>query len=153
MQLDQVKRRDFISLLGSAAAWPFAARAQPAASPRRIGFLLVGFSPDGKAAKSFRRGLTEAGYTEGLDVVIGWRVANGDYARVPELIADLIQRRVEEMVHEHSWYRSCQAFHIHYSHRNGSRPRPGRIRPSQKLGTSRRQRYRAFDAHRGPPSF
>jgi putative tryptophan/tyrosine transport system substrate-binding protein len=99
-----MKRREFIMLLGGAAAapavMPLAAHAQQAASPRRIGFLLVGFSPDSKAAESFRRGLREAGYTEGRDVVIEWRVASGDYARVPELIADLIQRRVEVMVHD-----------------------------------------------------
>jgi putative ABC transport system substrate-binding protein len=96
-----IGRRQFISLLGGAAAtWPLAARAQQVALPRRIGFLLVGFSPDSKAAESFRRGLREAGYTEGRDVVIEWRVADGDYARVPELIADLIQKRVEVMVHD-----------------------------------------------------
>jgi putative ABC transport system substrate-binding protein len=95
-----MRRREFITLGGATAAWPLATRAQPAVSPRRIGFLLVGFSPDSKAAESFRRGLMEAGYTEGRDVVIEWRVASGDYARVPELIADLIQRRVEVMVHD-----------------------------------------------------
>src|SRR4051812_5786113 len=96
-----IRRREFIFTLGgTAAAWPLAARAQQAAFPRRIGFLLVGFSPDSKAAESFRRGLREAGYTEGRDVVIEWRAASGDYARVPELIADLIQRRVEVMVHD-----------------------------------------------------
>jgi putative ABC transport system substrate-binding protein len=100
MHFDRLKRRQFITLLGGAAAWPVAARAQQAASPRRIGFLLVGFSPDSKAAESFRRGLREAGYDEGRDVVIEWRVANGDYTRVPELVADLIQRRVEVMVHD-----------------------------------------------------
>ena len=96
-----IRRREFIFTLGgTAAAWPLAARAQQAELPRRIGFLLVGFSPDSKAAESFRRGLMEAGFTEGRDVVIEWRVAGGDYARVPELIADLIQRRVEVMVHD-----------------------------------------------------
>jgi putative tryptophan/tyrosine transport system substrate-binding protein len=96
-----MRRRKFITLLGGAAAtWPLAARAQQATSPRRLGFLLVGFSPDSKAAESFRRGLREAGYTEGRDVVIEWRVASGDYTRVPELIADLIQRKVEVMVHD-----------------------------------------------------
>src|SRR5262249_32617095 len=98
---DRVNRRTLIMLLGGAAARPIApARAQQIASPRRIGFLLVGFSPDSKAAESFRRGLREAGYTEGRDVVIEWRVANGDYVRVPELVADLIQRKVEVMVHD-----------------------------------------------------
>jgi len=95
-----VRRREFITLIGGTAAWSVAARAQQAELPRRIGFLLVGFSPDSKAAESFRRGLMEAGYTEGRDVVIEWRVAKGDYILVPELIADLIQRRVEVMVQD-----------------------------------------------------
>src|SRR5436853_7503162 len=98
-----MQRRECITFLGGAAAsapMPLAARAQQAASPRRIGFLLVGFSPDSKAAESFRRGLMEAGFTEGRDVVIEWRVASGDYTRVPELSADLIQRRVEVMAQE-----------------------------------------------------
>jgi len=96
-----MRRREFIALIGGASAvWPLAGRAQQAASPKRIGFLLVGFSPDSKAAEAFRRGLREAGYIEGRDVVIEWRVASGDYTRVPELIADLIQRRVDVMVHD-----------------------------------------------------
>src|SRR5215472_19357213 len=94
-----MRRRDFVkAIVGLAIAWPLTARAQQAASPRRIGFLLI--SPDSKAAESFRRGLKEAGYIEGRDIVIEWRVANGDYTRVPELVADLIQQRVEVMVHD-----------------------------------------------------
>jgi ABC-type uncharacterized transport system substrate-binding protein len=93
-----MKRRAFISLLGGAVAWPLAARAQQRVSPRRIGFLLVGLSPDSKAALNFRRGLRDAGYSEGRDVVIEWRFAKGDYDRVPELVADLISSRVDLMV-------------------------------------------------------
>jgi putative tryptophan/tyrosine transport system substrate-binding protein len=75
-----VKRREFITLLGGAAvAWPFPARAQQAKMPRRIGVLLVGLSPESKEAKHFRLGLRDAGYSEGRDVVIEWRSANGDY--------------------------------------------------------------------------
>jgi putative tryptophan/tyrosine transport system substrate-binding protein len=56
-----VRRREFITLLGGAgAAWPLAAHAQQPVSPRRIGFLLVGLSPDSKAALNFRRGLRDA---------------------------------------------------------------------------------------------
>ncbi|HXX08058.1 MAG TPA: ABC transporter substrate-binding protein [Pseudolabrys sp.] len=96
-----MRRRDFIKVIAApAAAWPLAARAQPAVLPRRVGFLLVGFSPDSKAAQFFRRGLHEAGYTEGRDVVIEWRAAQGDYSRVPGLIEDLVQKKVEIIVQD-----------------------------------------------------
>ena len=92
-------RREFITLLGGAAvAWPLAARAQQATSPRRIGVLLVGLSPESKEAKHFRLGLRDVGYFEGRNVVIEWRSAKGDYNRVPELVADLIQSRVDVIV-------------------------------------------------------
>src|SRR5262245_1032037 len=92
-------RREFITLIGGAAAtaWPLAARAQQVGSPRRIGVLLVGLSPESKEAKQFRLGLRDAGYFEGRNVVIEWRSARGDYNRVPELVADLVQSRVDVM--------------------------------------------------------
>jgi len=93
-----MNRRAFITLLGGAAAWPLGARAQQATSPRRIGVLLVGLSPESKEAKQFRLGLRDAGYFEGRNVVIEWRSAKGDYNRVPELVADLIQSRVDVIV-------------------------------------------------------
>ena len=95
-----MRRREFITLLGSGAvgALPLAARAQQAASPRRIGVLLVGLSPESKEAKNFRLGLRDAGYSEGRDVVIEWRLANGDYDRVPELVADLVRSKIDVMV-------------------------------------------------------
>jgi len=58
----------------------------------------VGLSPDSKAADAFRLGLSEAGYIEGRDLVIDWRSAQGDYNRVPDLVADLIQSKVDVMV-------------------------------------------------------
>jgi putative tryptophan/tyrosine transport system substrate-binding protein len=90
-----VNRRKLITLLGgAAAAWPLAARAQQrVTSPRRIGVLLVGLSPESKQVKQFRLGLRDAGYSEGRDVVIEWRSASGDYDRVPALVADLIQKK------------------------------------------------------------
>src|SRR5262249_5809002 len=97
-----LRRRDFVTLLGGgAAAWPLAARAQQrVTSPRRIGVLLVGLSPESKEAKQFRLGLRDAGYSEGRDVVIEWRSANGDYDRVPELVADLIRNRMDVIVQD-----------------------------------------------------
>jgi putative tryptophan/tyrosine transport system substrate-binding protein len=94
-----IGRREFITLLGSAAAtWPLVARAQQVGSPRRIGVLLVGLSPESKEAKHFRLGLRDAGYFEGRDVVIEWRSAKGDYNRVPELVAELVNSRVDVIV-------------------------------------------------------
>ena len=58
----------------------------------------MGFLPESKEARQFRQGLRDAGYAEGRDVVIEWRVTGGDYARVPALVADLVQRKVEVIV-------------------------------------------------------
>jgi putative ABC transport system substrate-binding protein len=55
-------------------------------------------SPTSKEAQEFRQGLRDAGYAEGRDVLIEWRFANGDYDRVPELVADLVQRKVDVVV-------------------------------------------------------
>jgi putative ABC transport system substrate-binding protein len=99
-----VTRRRLLLALVSVAAWleplglPSAAHAQQQTSPRRIGVLLVGNSPESKEAQAFRQGLRDAGYAEGRDVVIEWRSADGDYARVPELAADLVQRKVDVIV-------------------------------------------------------
>ena len=69
-------------------------------SPPRIGVLSVGMSPESKEAKQFRLGLRDAGYSEGRDVVIEWRSANGDYDRVPALVADLLQNKVDVIVQD-----------------------------------------------------
>jgi putative ABC transport system substrate-binding protein len=76
------------------------AYAQQPALPRHIGVILVGVSPQSKDAQAFRQGLQDAGFVEGRDVVIEWRSANGDYARVPEFAAELIQRNVDVIVVE-----------------------------------------------------
>ena len=77
---------------------PGASHAQQPALPRHIGVLLVGFSPASKEPQQFLQGLQDAGYVEGRDVVIEWRYANGDYARVPELVADLVASEVDAIV-------------------------------------------------------
>jgi len=77
-----------------------AADGQQPMEPRHIGVLLVAMSSDSPLAQQFRQGLLDAGYVEGRDVVIEWRSANGDFARLPELATDLIQRKVDLIVVE-----------------------------------------------------
>jgi putative tryptophan/tyrosine transport system substrate-binding protein len=96
-----LERREFMTLFGgAAAAWPLAARAQQATSPRRVGFLLVGLSPESKEVQVFRRELRKAGYIEGRNLMMEWRSANGDYDRVPALVEDLIRSNVDVIVHD-----------------------------------------------------
>jgi putative ABC transport system substrate-binding protein len=93
-----VNKREFIALIGGAATWPLAARAQ---QPKvaRIGYLgLVSASWHAPRANAFRAGLRDLGYVEGKDIVIEFRWAEGQYDRLPALAAELVRLNVDVIV-------------------------------------------------------
>ena len=96
MQFDQLKRREFITLLGgTAATWPIFARAQQGAKLPSIGFL-DSRSPDALAdqLRAFRQGLKDTGYVEGANGAIEYRWAENQIDRLPALAAELVRRQV-----------------------------------------------------------
>ena len=92
-----MRRREFITLLGgAAAAWPLTAQAQQVAKPARIGFLGVD-TQSGIASRleRFRAGLRELGYVEGENILLDFRWAEGNYARLAEFATELVRLKVE----------------------------------------------------------
>src|SRR5262245_10817868 len=91
-----IRRRKFITLLGGAAAWPLAAQAEQPPMPV-IGYL-SGREANDKIEAAFHRGLKEAGFVEDQNVRIEYRWAQGQYDRVPALVAELLRRPIDVLV-------------------------------------------------------
>ena len=88
-----IGRRKFLATLGSAAAWPLAARAQQAAMPV-VGFLHPSSPAEGYRVLAFRQGLKDAGFIDGENVAIEYRWADNQIDRLPTLASELVRRRV-----------------------------------------------------------
>ena len=97
-----MKRRAFISLLGTAAAvWPLAGRAQQPAKLPTVGALVLGSTDPEQFWREFRQGLRELGYVEGQNIRFEFRSAQGQANRLPELAAELVRLKVDVIV---TWF-------------------------------------------------
>jgi ABC-type uncharacterized transport system substrate-binding protein len=93
----KIRRRDLITLLGGAAAWPLAARAQQS-KVARIGALYIGLADAESFKNELREGLSELGYIEGQNIAFEFRSAEGKLDRLPELAAELVRLKVDVIV-------------------------------------------------------
>jgi putative tryptophan/tyrosine transport system substrate-binding protein len=95
----RIGRREFITLLGgAAAAWPLAARGQQPSRVPRVGFLFYGARELSIEVDAFRQGLRELGYVEGQNIIVEYRFAEGKVGKLPELAAELVRLKVEAIV-------------------------------------------------------
>jgi ABC-type uncharacterized transport system substrate-binding protein len=99
MQFDRLKRREFITLLGGAATWPLAARAQQQPTMPLVGFLGTQSADQVEdQLRAFRQGLSEIGYIDGRNLAIDYRSADGQNDRLPTMAADFVRRQVSAII-------------------------------------------------------
>jgi putative tryptophan/tyrosine transport system substrate-binding protein len=98
-----MRRREFITFVGGAAAWPLATQAQPAVLPvvAYVSPSLSAASP-GQTIVVLRQALAEAGYVDGRNVVIEFHTAEGQYDRLPTMVAELVRRQSQVLLRRHS---------------------------------------------------
>jgi hypothetical protein len=136
-----MRRREFIAGLGSAAAWPVVARAQPARRASRIGFLgastAAGYA---SRTEAFRQGLRDLGYVEGTNITIDHRWAEDKYERLPGLAAELVRSNVDLIVTSGT-LRSpcCQAGNLNHPHCHSADRRSRCVRCRYQLRAARRK--------------
>src|SRR5215213_168433 len=145
MQSDHLRRRDFIALVGgAAAAWPVSARAQQ--PPARIGFLgSTSAARFGSRIEAFRSGLRDLGYVEGKTIVIAFRWADEKYDQLPALAAELVRENVDVIVTRDSGNACGEARNRGDSNRRPvyrrCRRRRGRCQPPATRGERHRSSY------------
>src|SRR5688572_909988 len=96
-----MRRREALTLVAGAVAWPLQARAQPAGKVARIGYLAPGAHDNPLTRQNldaFRRGLRDLGHFEGRNIIIEYRFAEGDFDRLPDLAAELVKLEVAVIV-------------------------------------------------------
>ena len=146
-----IRRREFITLLGSAAAaWPLTARAQQA-KPPRIGILWPSpLSSSGHFVDAFRQGLHELGYVEGQNMTIEFRSAEGQIERLPDLAAELVHLPVDviQTATSPTIRAAQQATHTIPIIMGKSGPCERRLR--SELGPTRRKHHRPNPLFTGP---
>ena len=140
-----MRRREFIALVGAAAAWPLAARAQQPSGMRRIGVLTAYSESDPEAQArvgAFREGLQKLGWTEGRNIRIDARWAMSDAALMQRFAGGT--RRAAARTHslvKQTHHRGAAASNAHHPHHFRHRCRSGRQRLRRELSAARRQRH------------